>query len=42
MHIPVVSAERSRLGMSTGRITAAAVQIVDTEGSRVLTMRRLG
>ena len=42
MHIPVVPAERSRPSMSTGRITAAAVQIVDTEGSRALTMRRLG
>ena len=28
--------------MSTGRITAAALQIVDTEGSQALTMRRLG
>jgi AcrR family transcriptional regulator len=42
MHIPAVSAERSRPGMSTGRITAAALQIVDTEGSQALTMRRLG
>ena len=42
MHIPVVPAERSRPSMSTGRITAAALQIVDTEGSRALTMRRLG
>jgi AcrR family transcriptional regulator len=42
MHIPVVPAERSRPGMSTGRITAAALQIVDTEGSQALTMRRLG
>ena len=42
LHIPVVPAERSRPGMSTGRITAAALQIVDTEGSRALTMRRLG
>jgi AcrR family transcriptional regulator len=28
--------------MSTGRITAAALQIVDTGGSQALTMRRLG
>ena len=42
MHIPAVPAERSRPGMSTGRITAAALQIVDTEGSQALTMRRLG
>jgi AcrR family transcriptional regulator len=42
MHIPAEPAERSRPGMSTGRITAAALQIVDTEGSQVLTMRRLG
>jgi AcrR family transcriptional regulator len=42
MHIPAESAERSRPGMSTGRITAAALQIVDTEGSQALTMRRLG
>jgi AcrR family transcriptional regulator len=28
--------------MSTDRITAAALQIVDTEGSQALTMRRLG
>ena len=42
MRIPVVPAERSRLGMSTDRITAAALQIVDTEGSKALTMRRLG
>src|SRR5580692_2433436 len=42
MHIPVVPAERSRPGMSTGRITAAALQIVDTEGCQALTMRRLG
>ena len=27
--------------MSTDRITAAALQIVDTEGSQALTMRRL-
>ena len=32
MHIPAEPAERSRPGMSTGRITAAALQIVDTEG----------
>jgi hypothetical protein len=37
MHIPVVPAARSRPGMSTGRITAAALQIVDTEGSQALT-----
>ena len=42
MHILVAPAERSRPGMSTGRITAAALQIVDTEGSQALTMRRLG
>ena len=42
LHIPVVPAERSRPGMSTGRITAAALQIVDTEGCQALTMRRLG
>ena len=42
MRIPAVPAERSRPGMSTGRITAAALQIVDTEGSQALTMRRLG
>ena len=42
MQIPAVPAERSRPGMSTGRITAAALQIVDTEGSQALTMRRLG
>jgi AcrR family transcriptional regulator len=29
-------------GVSTGRITAAALQIVDTEGSQALRMRRLG
>jgi AcrR family transcriptional regulator len=42
MHIPAEPAERSRPGMSTDRITAAALQIVDTEGARALTMRRLG
>jgi hypothetical protein len=42
MHIPAGPAGRSRPGMSTGRITAAALQIVDTEGSQALTMRRLG
>jgi hypothetical protein len=42
MQIPAEPAERSRPGMSTGRITAAALQIVDTEGSQALTMRRLG
>jgi hypothetical protein len=33
MHIPAEPAERSRPGMSTGRIAAAALQIVHTEGS---------
>jgi AcrR family transcriptional regulator len=45
MNIPAEPAERSRLsqpGMSTDRIMAAALQIVDTEGSHALTMRRLG
>ena len=42
MHIPAEPAERSRPSMSTDRITAAALQIVDTEGSQALTMRRLG
>ena len=42
MPIPAEPAERSRPGMSTDRITAAALQIVDTEGSQALTMRRLG
>jgi TetR/AcrR family tetracycline transcriptional repressor len=42
MHTPAEPAGRSRPGMSTGRIMAAALQIVDTEGSRALTMRRLG
>jgi AcrR family transcriptional regulator len=42
MHTPAEPAGRSRPGMSTGRITAAALQIVDTEGSQALTMRRLG
>ena len=42
MHTPAEPAERSRPGMSTDRITAAALQIVDTEGSQALTMRRLG
>jgi AcrR family transcriptional regulator len=47
MHIPAEAAERSRPAMSTGRmstdrIMAAALQIVDTEGSHALTMRRLG
>ena len=41
-HIPAGPAERSRPGMSTDRITAAALQIVDTEGSQALAMRRLG
>ena len=30
MHIPAEPGERSRPGMSAGRITAAALQIVDT------------
>jgi hypothetical protein len=34
MHIPAEPAERSRPGMSTDRITAAALQIVDTEVPR--------
>ena len=42
IHVPAAPAERSRPGMSTDRITAAALQIVDTEGSQALTMRRLG
>ena len=42
MHIPAEPAEHSRPGMSTGRIMAAALQIVDTEGFQALTMRRLG
>ena len=42
MYIPAEPAERSRPNMSTGRIMAAALQIVDAEGSRALTMRRLG
>lgn len=42
MHIPAGPAERSRPGMSTVRITSAALQIVDTEGSQALAMRRLG
>ena len=42
IHVPAEPAERSRPGMSTDRITAAALQIVDTEGSQALTMRRLG
>ena len=42
MRILAEPAERSRPGMSTDRITAAALQIVDTEGSQALTMRRLG
>src|SRR5690242_2121889 len=42
MHIPAGPAECSRPGMSTGRVTAAALQIVDTEGSQALTMRRFG
>jgi hypothetical protein len=41
MHIPAEPAERRRPGMSTDRITEAALQIVDTEGSQALTMRRL-
>jgi AcrR family transcriptional regulator len=42
MHTPAGPPGRSRPGMSTDRITAAALQIVDTEGSQALTMRRLG
>jgi AcrR family transcriptional regulator len=42
IHVPAGPAERSRPGMSTVRITAAALQIVDTEGSQALAMRRLG
>src|ERR1700744_5849762 len=42
MYIPAEPTERSRPNMSTGRIMAAALQIVDAEGSRALTMRRLG
>jgi AcrR family transcriptional regulator len=42
IRIPAEPAERSRPGMSTDRIAAAALQIVDTEGSQALTMRRLG
>jgi hypothetical protein len=42
MPIPAIPAERSRPGTSTGRITAAALQIVDTEGSQPPAMRRLG
>ena len=34
IHVPAEPAERSRPGMSTDRITAAALQIVDTEGSQ--------
>jgi AcrR family transcriptional regulator len=42
MHLPAGPAGRSRPGMSTDRITAAALQIVDADGPRALTMRRLG
>ena len=42
MRIPAEPAERSGPGTSTDRITAAALQIVDTEGSQALTMHRLG
>jgi len=42
MHIPAEPADRGRPGMSTDRIMAAALQIVDAEGSQALTMRRLG
>jgi AcrR family transcriptional regulator len=42
MHIPAEPAERSRSAMSTDRIMAAALQIVDTDGAHALTMRRLG
>jgi hypothetical protein len=41
MHIPAESAGRSRPSVSTDRITAAALKIVGTKGSRALTMRRL-
>jgi AcrR family transcriptional regulator len=45
MNIPAEPAGRSRPsqpGLSPDRIMAAALQIVDTEGSLALTMRRLG
>ena len=42
MHSPAEPPGRSRPAMSTDRITAAALQIVDTEGSRALTMRVSG
>jgi AcrR family transcriptional regulator len=45
MNIPAEPAGRSRPsqpGLSPDRIMAAALQIVDTEGSHALTMRRLG
>lgn len=42
MRIPAEPPGRSRPGMSTDRIVAAALQIVDSEGSQALTMRRLG
>jgi AcrR family transcriptional regulator len=42
MPIPAEPADRSRPSMSTDRIMAAALQIVNTEGSQALTMRRLG
>jgi AcrR family transcriptional regulator len=47
MRTPAEPSERSRPAMSTDRmstdrIMATAVQIVDTEGSHALTMRRLG
>jgi AcrR family transcriptional regulator len=42
MHIPAEPPESSRRGLSTDRILATALQIVDTEGSHALTMRRLG
>jgi AcrR family transcriptional regulator len=43
MHIPAEPATAgSRPALSTDRIMAAALQIVDTEGAHALTMRRLG
>jgi AcrR family transcriptional regulator len=42
MHTPAEPPAGSRPAMSTDRIMAAAVQIVDTEGCHALTMRRLG
>jgi AcrR family transcriptional regulator len=42
MRTPAEPSGRSRPAISTDRIAAAALQIVDTEGSQALTMRRLG